>query len=245
MLIEVGVILPSESVIAGVVVDVATDPETPLAATTDTLVTVPVAPVRAYLVSPFGKKLSTVCNMVVSAETVLFAANEPPPDKPMPAVIVLVCGVYVEAKIASDMLFATLRIIVLSAFGAPSERVKLKAEPFTAVKPIEAVGFAPTGLPAPTAAVTKAVVANCVVLVPGEAVGAAGMPVNVGEAIFAFKAKAIASCALVLKAAKAHVLEAIRPAVSTFIVPVVAIGVCDKKPTPGVMEVTVPVPVPK
>jgi hypothetical protein len=35
---------------------------------------------------------------------------------------------------------------------------------------------------APTAACTKAVVASCVVFVPGAAVGAAGVPVNVGEA---------------------------------------------------------------
>ena len=38
--------------------------------------------------------------------------------------------------------------------------------------------------------VTKAVVASCVVLVPADAVGAAGVPVKVGPAIFAFKAKA-------------------------------------------------------
>lgn len=38
------------------------------------------------------------------------------------------------------------------------------------------------GCPADTAAVTKAVVAICVVLVPAEAVGAAGVPVNVGDA---------------------------------------------------------------
>jgi len=37
----------------------------------------------------------------------------------------------------------------------------------------------------PTSAATKAVVANCVVLVPGEAVGAVGVPVNDGDAIVA------------------------------------------------------------
>ena len=36
-----------------------------------------------------------------------------------------------------------------------------------------------------SAVVTKAVVANCVVLVPAAAVSADGIPVNVGEAIFA------------------------------------------------------------
>ena len=43
-----------------------------------------------------------------------------------------------------------------------------------------------------TALVTKAVVASCVVLVPAVAVGAKGVPVKVGEAIFAFKFKASA-----------------------------------------------------
>jgi hypothetical protein len=38
-----------------------------------------------------------------------------------------------------------------------------------------------------TAAVTKAVVASCVVLVPAVAVGAAGVPVKVGEAIGALR----------------------------------------------------------
>ena len=40
-----------------------------------------------------------------------------------------------------------------------------------------------------TAVVTKAVVANCVVLVPALAVGAAGVPVKVGLAIFALADK--------------------------------------------------------
>ena len=39
------------------------------------------------------------------------------------------------------------------------------------------------------ALVTKPVVATCVVFVPAAAVGAAGVPVNVGEAIGAFNAK--------------------------------------------------------
>ena len=39
-----------------------------------------------------------------------------------------------------------------------------------------------------TAAVTNAVVAICVVFVPAAAVGALGVPVNVGDAIFAFLA---------------------------------------------------------
>jgi hypothetical protein len=38
---ELGVIAPNESVIAGVVVAVATDPETPFALTTETVFTVP------------------------------------------------------------------------------------------------------------------------------------------------------------------------------------------------------------
>ena len=43
-----------------------------------------------------------------------------------------------------------------------------------------------------TAVVTKAVVANCVVLVAAAAVGAAGMPVNVGAARLALVAEATA-----------------------------------------------------
>ena len=42
-----------------------------------------------------------------------------------------------------------------------------------------------------TAVVTNAVVASCVVLVPADAVGAAGVPVNVGPAISAFNAVAV------------------------------------------------------
>ena len=42
-----------------------------------------------------------------------------------------------------------------------------------------------------TAVFTKAVVANCVVLVPAVAVGATGAPVNVGPAKGAFKSKAV------------------------------------------------------
>ena len=43
-------------------------------------------------------------------------------------------------------------------------------------------------LPLLTAEITKAVVASCVVFVPAVAVGAAGIPVNVGDASGAFKA---------------------------------------------------------
>jgi hypothetical protein len=54
---------------------------------------------------------------------------------------------------------------------------------------------APTGyaaeLRASAAAFTKAVVAICVVSVPAAAVGAAGVPVKVGEAIFAFELTAV------------------------------------------------------
>jgi hypothetical protein len=39
----------------------------------------------------------------------------------------------------------------------------------------------PTGYAAASPAVTKAVVATCVVFVPGDAVGAIGVPVMVGE----------------------------------------------------------------
>jgi hypothetical protein len=41
--------------------------------------------------------------------------------------------------------------------------------------------IAPTGYAAASPAVTKAVVATCVVFVPGDAVGAIGVPVMVGE----------------------------------------------------------------
>ena len=41
--IDVGVIAPSVNVMAGVVVGFATDPDTPLAVVTETVVTVPVA----------------------------------------------------------------------------------------------------------------------------------------------------------------------------------------------------------
>jgi hypothetical protein len=40
-------------------------------------------------------------------------------------------------------------------------------------------------------AITKAVVASCVVLVPKEAVGAAGVPVKVGDKLLAFVATAV------------------------------------------------------
>ncbi len=51
------------------------------------------------------------------------------------------------------------------------------------------------GAPFSSAAIsplTNAVVASCVVFVPPAAVGAAGVPVNVGEAIAAFRAIAAA-----------------------------------------------------
>jgi len=41
---DVGVMAPSDRVMAGVVVAVATEPETPLAVTTETVVTVPEEP---------------------------------------------------------------------------------------------------------------------------------------------------------------------------------------------------------
>jgi len=47
------------------------------------------------------------------------------------------------------------------------------------------------------AAATNAVVANCVVFVPGAAVGAAGVPVNVGDANGAFNASAVSTYAVV------------------------------------------------
>ena len=46
-------------------------------------------------------------------------------------------------------------------------------------------------------AVTNAVVASCVVLVPAAAVGAAGTPVKVGLAKFAFKLSAVVANAVV------------------------------------------------
>jgi hypothetical protein len=53
----VGVIAPRVKVIAGVVVEVATEPETPFAVTTETSVTVPVPPAGTQLVSvPFVER---------------------------------------------------------------------------------------------------------------------------------------------------------------------------------------------
>jgi hypothetical protein len=50
---------------------------------------------------------------------------------------------------------------------------------------------------AETAAVTKAVVAICVVFVPGVAVGAVGVPVRAGLAMLAFRLSAVVTKAVV------------------------------------------------
>ena len=53
------------------------------------------------------------------------------------------------------------------------------------------VKFALVAFAVETAEVTNSVVANCVVLVPAVAVGAKGVPVNVGDAKGDFKSKAV------------------------------------------------------
>ena len=57
---------------------------------------------------------------------------------------------------------------------------------------------APSTRLATASGTTKAVVASCVVFVPAEAVGAAGVPVKVGEAISALRAIAASASAFVL-----------------------------------------------
>ena len=52
------------------------------------------------------------------------------------------------------------------------------------------------------ASFTKAVVAIWVVLVPAVAVGATGVPVNVGELLFAFKFNAVVASVVVTKELK-------------------------------------------
>jgi hypothetical protein len=81
---EVGVIAPSVSEIAGVVVDVATDPDTPFAVVTDTSVTVPV-PVGATnsrAVSPAFTRGTFNAAPVYDAGTSVRPMNVPPPPPP-------------------------------------------------------------------------------------------------------------------------------------------------------------------
>ena len=83
--------------------------------------------------------------------------------------------------------------------------------PFTlAVASGVAVAAIPEATPELNAACTNSVVAICVVFVPSAAVGATGVPVNVGDALFAFKAiSAIFAVMLDVLAAMAVVLEVI------------------------------------
>ena len=77
----------------------------------------------------------------------------------------------------------------LATFSVPA-RVIAPVVAVEGVKPVEPAENEDTPAP-PTAAVTNAVVASCVVFVPGEAVGANGIPVKVGLAILAFKFKLV------------------------------------------------------
>jgi len=73
--------------------------------------------------------------------------------------------------------------------------VHTEPEPLTVMSPLS-----PSATDAAAAAaVTKAVEAICVVLVPGEAVGVAGVPVSVGLAMFAFNAKSVPSAIVPLR----------------------------------------------
>ena len=77
----------------------------------------------------------------------------------------------------------------LATFSVPA-RVIAPVVAVFGVKPVEPAEKEDTPAP-PTAAVTKAVVAICVVLVAGAAVGADGTPVSVGLAKSAFKFSAV------------------------------------------------------
>jgi hypothetical protein len=72
---DVGVIAPSENVIAGVVVAVATLPETPLAVTTETEVTVPPPAELTAVLTKFNQSAGIT---VVPSVNVIFVAKRTP-----------------------------------------------------------------------------------------------------------------------------------------------------------------------
>jgi hypothetical protein len=116
------------------------------------------------------------------------------------AVVALVADVALVAVAALPPIFKDAAVPV-RLVPAP-ENVVAVAVPDTprlvnplAVPPViaTALAFCVDIVPkAPVAAVTKAVVASCVVFVPGEAVGARGVPVKVGLAKSALVAIAVA-----------------------------------------------------
>ena len=81
---------------------------------------------------------------------------------------------------------AVCKPLVLAIAKAPSAIAV--ALPTLVTGPVK---FALVAFAVETAEVTNSVVANCVVLVPAVAVGAKGVPVNVGDAKGDFKSKAV------------------------------------------------------
>ena len=92
---------------------------------------------------------------------------------------VVAVDVNVVAK-APDVVKLPPKVIVLPVLATPVPPLAPATTPVTLV-----------ALPEATALVTNAVVATCVVLSPAVAVGAKGVPVNVGDAKGAFASKAV------------------------------------------------------
>ena len=100
----------------------------------------------------------------------------------VPGVAVGAVGVPInagDAKGATDAAFAAVKPSVLLMSVAVATAVMPSDVRFMTPLP---PGSDRPELDATTAAVTKAVVASCIVLVPGDAVGAVGVPVNAGLA---------------------------------------------------------------
>jgi hypothetical protein len=184
------VILPLVStVIVGILVEVPYVPlATPLAVSVATPVTfaLPSNAVLVYVISPDVDMVLPVVNTFALDAVPLKVPVIIPVEKlPVPSLLTIVLGVFKEvAELTDDAILVivdeptppTLFTVGISAVP-PKSLVNFKI-PFI----VDDASDAPEP---PTKAATKAVVATCVELVPGKAVGAVGVPVKDGDAIVA------------------------------------------------------------
>ena len=122
MLIDEGVIAPSVKVIAGVVVDVATVPDTPLAVVTETLVTVPEPEGVPHVPSPRRK----VVELGV-------------PVMPPKLLVPILVSVLLEAEMVLFVKVCVAAIAASVSVAAGNVRVKFDAPEFAEVKVVAPV----------------------------------------------------------------------------------------------------------
>jgi hypothetical protein len=184
------VILPLVStVIVGTLVEEPYVPlVTPLAASVATPVTLalPSNAELVYVISPDVDIVLPVVNALALDAVPLKVPVIIPVEKlPAPSLLTIVLGVFEEvAELTAEAI-----LVIVDELTPPT----LFTVGISAVPPKSLVNFkiplivndASDAPDPPTNAATKAVVANCVELVPGKAVGAVGVPVKEGDAIVA------------------------------------------------------------